>query len=280
MKSSFLFNLLIALCIASIAILNSCSENTTDPNEQLLGESYQIPNKLYGATVSGLRMPDGTTVERIDLSEVRFTFPKEVQLAVYDSLSNSVFYFPEQSYECSCSGTGCNVVYYDGDFGCSSCTATCTGKWIKGGPDAHSVPYMNIGFINLDAGISFVTSDQEFESLLPTPSFMFDIPEVKIEMRKFIEGIYHTSLVDESIFERFPERYTEVALNVFGTAFLMKIPNDVLEQNKALARYADEGGKKYECDCTSGNDGCTLEKKLIGAACIAGNCTTCRMTVN
>ena len=152
-----LIALTILVLITTVAFMTGCKKNVKEPiDDEISLTPESIPKVLFNASYDNLKIPDGTTTEVLNSgSTVKLKFPKGFFL-VGTTNSGEVFRVAETEYTCTGTCTkGCDVFYAGGSFGCSACdpaTITCTGK-------AKSLAeILGKGFVNLDAGISFVKS--------------------------------------------------------------------------------------------------------------------------
>ena len=124
----------IGIIFIAISLLTACNGNdefNETQNESKILESNQnaFPKISVNSTIGGVKLPDGTIMDKIDNSNIKITFPEGYELWQLDK--NDRFEVKsESSYTCTCSGeNGCNVFYVKGEYGCShgSCTGNCTG---------------------------------------------------------------------------------------------------------------------------------------------------------
>lgn len=263
---------------ATVGIVTGCQKNAKEPvDEEISLTPESIPKVLYNANYNGLKIPDGTTTEVLNNgSTVKLKFPKGIIL-VGTTSTGEVFRIAEAEYTCTgnCS-KGCDVLYAGGSFGCSACdpaTVVCTGK-------AKSLAeIVGKGFVNLDAGISFVSTKEEAASLMAGPDILLHIPEVREAMKAFNKKIHGTESPDFSDSKQF----REVALNLFGCLVTYMIPgtsNPNTSRLETNEKIIDAASWSCRCDAPANSSGCTKDSGIGYKKCTSDACTSCTMVMN
>lgn len=266
-----------------LAVLVACNEEDTQ-NSPISEQStnLKIPNDMGGIRFGGVVLPKGTKSEvSNDGSTLKVYLPEGILYVA--SLNNELIETDKGGYTCTstCDG-GCDVVKLGEDIGCTACpegsTEACTGKREDVG--IYSIGQgSGGGFINLDQGISFVTSSDKKVGNFQTPDWdvLVQHPKVEKQLTSFINELWPEGDIDLN--------NSDLALvNVFGTYIRMNVPNGF-----ANTRVANEiiSGDDVSCDCSSGEGGCVHEeitigaglfKKKIGDKCVAGGCESCTMS--
>jgi len=277
------FEILIASTIVvlftTVVFITGCQKNANESgNEEISLTPESIPKALFGASFDNLRIPDGTTTEVLNGgSTVKLHFPKGIYLMGTDK-SGTIQQVGGTEYTCTgdCS-KGCDVIYAGGSFGCSACdpsTITCTGK-------AKSLSEIQgKGFVNFNAGISFIKDKREAVNLFAGPDILLTIPEVREAMKAFNLKIHGTENPDFSDSKQF----REVGLNLFGCLVTYMAPS-ISNRNSSNLRVGedelvDAGSWSCRCDAPAGSSGCTKDSGIGYKKCTSGACTSCTMIVN
>ena len=263
--------------LALIFSLTYCQEkNNVEINsdvKEMLDTTF--PSDMGGMTSGNLVFPPGT-ISKItnNGSSLSYTLPDGV---IYIALNGKkIGEAKTGSYTCTgtCS-SGCDVVKLGSEMGCSACepkTIACTGK--ESSPAIFSIgDGEGGGFIDLNAGVSFVTTKEELSNQLTGPDW--DILMSHSDLTQAFDTFY------KSIW---PENKPDVknsklaVVNVFGTYVRLYVPlNTAANSRIAMATMATS------CGCSTGGSGCTFEKIrknliVVGEKCTAGSCTSCTMS--
>ena len=266
----------------SITFVISCQKNGDKKKEQEASLTPEaIPRVLQNAKLNDLQLPDGTTTEVIDDgATVRFKFPDGIMLAGVNKVAGDIELLPGGEYTCTGSCTkGCDVLYAGGSFGCSACdpaTVVCTGKAKGSFTDLEGR-----GFININAGISFISEKSQTKGLFTGPSIkvLLSIPQVAEAMKTFNRKVYGTDNPDFSDASQF----REVGMNLFGCLVTYMAPA------RTHAKYAnvppddelvDGASWSCRCDAPAGSSGCTKDSGIGYKKCESGACVSCTMIVN
>lgn len=272
-RNVLLVSAAVLFSLTAVLVIGCQKESkTTAPDEISLSPS-SIPRILNGATYNGLKIPDGTMTEVLNNgSTVKIIYPRGVAL-VGTTPEGGIYRVIESEYTCtgSCT-TGCDVLYAGGSFGCSACdpaTTTCTGK------AKALTEIVGKGFVNFDAGISFVSSNIEASNLFVGPDNLLVIPEVLQAMKAFNVKIHGTESPDFSN----AKMYREVVLNLFGCKVMYMAPssenpNASIVQEEELVEAA---AWSCRCDAPAGSSGCTKDSGIGYKKCTSGACTSCTM---
>lgn len=135
----------------------------------------------------------------------------------------------EMRYQCTCTGSGCNVVLFPGgdsqpdQIGCSACTSACTGKWIepeKNKTDSSIKEYVGIINMNLDISIienlqSSISSGAKFDANL-----IFKVPDLKMKMNEFF------AKNELEIWDGVSENYASLPIQAFGKTIVLRFNNN------------------------------------------------------
>jgi hypothetical protein len=248
----------------------SCSnEKEVAPQEESPKYADDIPEVLNGVHLGSYKIPDGTRVKVIDASFVEFYYPEGVKW-IGENSNGDLITMASGSYTCSCEGGGCDVFYFKGSFGCSECTSTCTGKKNK----ELEENLINAGFVDLKQGISIIAEKPDPKNYYRGPSLavLAKVEGVMEEMQDFNRTIHGTANPDFSRLNA--ENSTYVYVNLFGTLAAYKVPNEVVE-NQRIA-YRIQGA---DCNCDSGDSGCSEDGGFGYEKCTAGDCRDCTMKI-
>lgn len=267
----------VVLLFTTVALITGCQKNTkVSSSEEISLTPESIPKVLYNASYDNLKIPNGTTTEVLNNgSTVKLKFPKGIIL-VGTTTDGEIFRVAETEYTCTGNCTkGCDVIYAGGSFGCSACdpaTVTCTGK-------AKSIAEIQgKGFVNLDAGISFVKNKSEASSLFAGPDVLLTIPQVREAMKAFnlkIHGVEEPDFSDK-------KQFREVALNLFGCLVTYMAPSQSNSNASRLSEeeFVDAASWSCRCDAPAGSSGCTKDSGIGYKKCTSGACTSCTMIMN
>lgn len=294
----------------AISCFYSCNQLEQSPKPQdALTEQFKIPAILNGATVGGLRVPDGTkTIIEDEGATVRLKYPEGIRfvnsqqysLDFESKLADDGGDDGGGTYTCTgaCS-VGCDVFYVQGSFACSQCSngSACTGKASRSSETG--------GFVDTGVGISFIRTKADLQKLekqhLQTPDDLFKFEYVKRTMLKLNAEVHGEADPTQSI-ARNPSLYKHAAINMFGAIVDYTVPISYLAseakrlsvEGQSAARIAsplslsqvflladdgDEGGGGFSCACSSGTTGCTAESGFGYKKCNSGACTSCSMSV-
>lgn len=273
-------NLMAFLCLiftGSIA-LQSCESETN----QITSQENNIPEVVYDSYVDGIKLPDGTKVEKVDHSTVNFTYPKGYELWTLGENDN-IEKRMASSYTCSCSSSGgCDVFYVRGNFGCShgSCSGSCTGKHGKD----KILRKVNAAFVNMEQGIQKIQSNEEHQKLEVLPSFILKDEGVQTQLKNFARELYGEQYMDaikkvEAVnSSRSSSEVEFVVMKMLGYKFVYAISTNDLKPSygkvSAFMRMAS-----HSCKCDSGNSGCTKKSSMGVKYCKGGSCSTCTMSM-
>lgn len=270
----------ILVLITAVALITGCQKNAKVPSrEEISLTPESIPKVLYNASFGNLRIPNGTTTEVLNNgSTVKLNFPKGIYLVGTDSKSGEIQQLIATEYTCTGDCTkGCDVFYAGGQFGCSACdpnTIVCTGK-------AKSIAAIQgKGFVNFNAGISFIKDKKEAANLFAGPDILLTIPKVREAMKGFNLKIHGTETPDFSNSKQF----REVGLNLFGCLVTYMVPSASNRNSSNLSESVDEllsaVNWSCRCDAPAGSSGCTKDSGIGYKKCTSGACTSCTMIVN
>ncbi len=259
-------------------------------------ESLSVDTKLPSILREGeellwnnFPLPAMTTISQGNVngkSIATFTFPEGVKFVIKNQ--GGIISFSERGcYQCEsdCS-RGCDVVKLGDQVGCSSCPANdkspCTGSHCRGGNG------IGHGFIDLKAGIEFITKDNKDKTrFLSTPNWdiLSQVPEVAKALEALNLKYYGTKNPTLTMTNGAKKGYK---INLFGSPAVYYIPNAYFERlSTAQARLessqVEEAGDDVSCECLRGS-GCKKESVkttigiTVGTKCVAGGCDNCRMT--
>lgn len=274
------FQMLIAIAIVVLLsagiFVTGCRKNAKEPASppEISLKPEAIPQVLYGASVGELKLPDGTTTEVVDGgSTVKFKFPEGIFLVGFTA-DREYVELPGTEYTCTGNCTkGCDVLYAAGSFGCSACdpaTVVCTGK-------AKTLSELEgKGFINLNAGISFLTDKKEAEALYAGPHGLLAIPKVREAMKAFNLKIHGTENPDFSNASQF----REVGINLFGCVATYMVPVSYARTAEVDGELVDAAAWSCRCDAPANSSGCTKDSGIGYKRCESGACTSCTMIMN
>ncbi len=288
-------NLLLAIFITiiSLFIVQSCqnenSEITTTENKSL-DKIFEIPEFIYNSYVDGIKLPEGTRVNKIDDSSVEFIYPEGVELWISDATNGAAkIRYSSGGYTCTCSGSkGCNVFYAGGDFGCShgKCTGACTGTKTKLVNKTDNIKY---AFVNTNEKISLIQNEVDFDKLPYMPEMVLKQEKVKNILRDYAKSIYGenykaiTDKVDSYTSEKSDiNSIVYVQMKMYGFKFIYGVSHkDLLPEILSKDSFGKVlyDIKSHSCKCDSGTSGCVKGSKLGVKYCKGGNCTSCTMTV-
>lgn len=280
-KFEILITSTIFVLITTVTLITGCQKNVKEQsNEEIILTPKSIPKVLYGAVFDNLKLPDGSTTEILDNgATVKLNFPKDIYLMGTDIKSGEILQLVASEYTCAgaCT-TGCDVIYAGGSFGCSACdpsTITCTGK------SKSLAKIQGKGFVNFNAGISFIKEKQEAENLFAGPDILLNIPKVREAMKAFNLKIHGTENPDFSNAKQF----REVGLNLFGCLVTYMAPsasnrNSSNLKDGIVTKLVDAGSWSCRCDAPLGSSGCTKDSGIGYKKCVSGDCTSCTMIVN
>lgn len=151
---------------------------------------------------------------------------------------------------------------------CTKCTMTQSAK--IGGT---ITVFKNGGYLNSTQQAEFIQPNQDIPAAFQA---MFDLPEVKEEIEKFMKSVYQglprPKIKKGENYISVPEGYAFAFVNIFGRAVVLPVPK---------MATAGGGADTASCSC-SGNGGCTLQTSsagLGGATWCQDNCSaTCTLT--
>jgi len=266
-------------------IFFACSNN--EAQDTIFNDVSNIKNTTIPLDMGGLKfgsivLPKGT-ISKISQngSRLDFKLPKNYIYAATDE-KGQVFFADSGSYTCTsnCSG-GCDVVKLGDVVGCSACpegsTDPCTGKrglnsFQKNNLYSHQIgDGNNGGLINLESGISFITTKKKLNRYVPNLEVLTKHPKIKSEFDNFFNKIWKNKLPTK-------KNSKEVLVDVYGKTISLLIPIETYQSSKVQFI-----GGKISCNCSSGSSGCTLKaiKKgfvTVGHTCVAGSCNSCTMS--
>jgi len=279
-KFEILITATIFFLITAVVLFTGCQKNAKEPtSEEISLTAESIPKVLYNASFDNMRLPDGTTTEILNNgSTVKLSFPKGIYLIGVNSVSGEIQRLSETEYTCTGDCTkGCDVIYAGGSFGCSACepsTITCTGK------SKNLTEIQGKGFVDFNAGISFIKSKEDAAKLFAGPDNLLNIPEVRKAMKAFnlkIHGSENPDFTDK-------KQYREVGLNLFGCLVTYMAPSTLNHNYFNLRGGEDElvdaASWSCRCDAPAGSSGCTKDSGIGYKKCTSGACTSCTMIVN
>jgi hypothetical protein len=294
---------LIALAFAiSVSGFYGCGqpEQSPKPQQNVWAEQFKIPAVLNGATIDGLRVPDGTeTIIEDEGATVRLRYPEGIRFINSQEYSldfQSKLDDGGGTYTCTgaCS-VGCDVFYVQGAFACSQCSngSACTGRGSRSSEAG--------GFVDTKAGISFIRTKEQLQKLekqhLQTPNDLFKFDYVKHAMHQLNMDVHGEPDPTQAI-ARNPSLYKHVAVNIFGAVVDYTVPVkyldsetkrlslDVQSSNRLSSPLSttqvfllEETGGGFSCACSSGGSGCTAESGFGYKKCNSGVCVSCSMSV-
>ena len=152
---------------------------------------------------------------------------------------------------------------------CTKCTMTQSAK-IGGSVTIFKTG----GYLNLTQQAEFIQPQQDIPAAFQA---MFDLPDVKEEIEKFMKSIYQglprPKLKKGDNYIAVPEGYAFAFVNIFGRGVILPVPK------MATASIADTAS----CSC-SGTGDCTLKTGTLfgtGATWCQDNCSaTCTLTAS
>lgn len=275
----FKYSIIIYACLLFTCISKHNEDNSTS-------NFFKVPELLDNFVLDGMKVPTGTHAEYVNSRIVSISFPEGIY--VVTKLSNNEFKLENnKKYQCSCSGSGCNVIAFPNseggfDVGCSSCNETCTGRYIPTEPEEEGS--LMVGFIDLNQGVDFAnTNDAELLSPI-NANLIYEVPELNRVMDEFLVNnniTYHDDTNNTS--------FKNIYLNAFGKIISLKVnPKEldgIKEKNNTNVLFGTP-----TCSCDSGSGGCQLEEIkrkpcgvcppiTVGYQCTAGECVTCGMTL-
>ncbi|WP_340202291.1 hypothetical protein [Ascidiimonas sp. W6] len=272
-------------------ILFACTnqDNSKDniQNTESELELDNFPTITKNASVSGIILPDGSQIEKINNSTIKINLPKGYYIA---NTSGRLLELTSGggSYTCTCSGSnGCNVFYVKGNYGCShgSCTGNCTGSFSD--RNGKEIDIENIFIINEEDVLAPATED-EFESLPYMPKNL--ILSLRNEFKSYATTLYgNKSLEALEYVDRKNVQRSDindimlVKMKMYGYKFIYSVNTSLLKpeifkSNKFLVLDYDGGG--HSCNCDSGQSGCSPDSSWGVKYCEGGACTNCTMTVS
>ena len=264
-------------CNNSDELLNVKNETTT---QEKIDEDF--PRISINSKIAGVKLPNGTIMDKVDDSTIKMTFPKGYELWQLGE-DGRFEVISESSYTCTCSGdNGCNVFHVKDEYGCShgSCTGSCTGKF------NNSFTHARFYVLNVNSRMQAAT-DKEFEDLDYLPGEL--VSQFKKELESFAKSLYGANYQDaiqyvDKAFQNpsSSQNITFVKMKMYGYKFVygintQQVKPDVMKSNTFTTV---DDGKKHECKCNSGSSGCTADSSWGVKYCEGGACTSCTMTVN
>lgn len=270
-----------SLSIAIVAMVVSCQKDSTVESNQTNGfDKFKIPNILIDAKVGNLILPNGTKAMVVnDGASVKFEYPNGIKYFSKDGNGN-IFSTESGSYTCTGScNKGCDVFYVSGSFGCSSCdpsTISCTGKAQNNSLIANEVEG---GFVNLNSKIRLLTSSEDLNKFQPAVSFLFDIPEIKVQMLEFNKLVH--GVENPTANWKDQDNYQVVVIDLAGVAIKYLMPKSYFSKNPNLKVNFMEGSQ-ISCTCkdTPSPGGCSKKSGMMYESCVSGACVSCNMQVN
>lgn len=240
-----------------------------------LPAELQLPALTQNSRAGNLKLPDNSQVmPSEDGSSVTFVFPENVFFVTQDE-TGEITMHKQKTYTCACSSDGsCSVLHTGNDFGClhGGCTGSCTGSF-SDDDDPPSTDRHAGGFVDLNQGISFVKSTEEFNSLLAFDPIILNHKEVKA-------GLKTVELQNLSFYlsgQDLDGPFKFVAMNFYGTLVASKVPLSFINESGGLSAF-----KEATCNCGSGSSGCLLVQRpdVELWICSGEGCSSCSMTVS
>lgn len=252
-------------------------------------EQQKLPGILSNVQLAGIDLPDGTEAKYLNPREVEFTFPDGYFLVAKNDENYQLMSGPKR-YQCTCTGTGCNVILFPGgdgeedQIGCSSCTSACTGKWITQEKAIAKVTEY-VGIVYVDLGISFIESSSKTISCGADidANLFFKVSDLKSKLDDFFKEN------ELEIWDGISENYVSLPIQAFGKSFILRFNNNQSAGlNKALATSSML--PPPTCNCDSGGEGCDYEAIThkpcgicppitVGHQCNSGECVSCSMII-
>lgn len=252
-------------------------------------EQQKLPTKLSNVQLAELDIPEGTEATYHNPNEVFFSLPDGYYVVTKND-EDYALSSGEMRYQCTCTGSGCNVVLFPGgdsqpdQIGCSACTSACTGKWIE--PEKNKADYYikeYVGIINMNLDISIIeTSNKPISCGAKfNANWLFSIQDLKMKMDEFF------AKNELEIWDGVSENYASLPIQAFGKSIVLRF-ND--NNSDALKNAYSELSALPSCNCDSGNEGCEYQAIThkpcaicppitIGHQCNSGICTSCSMIV-
>lgn len=288
-------------CIIVIAsFLIGCKKNDNVSIRTLdYSADYKLIEEIEYSGV-GVPFPDGSLVTTTNDGIFELTLPDGYLYVVKTDNNRGWTTSPVIGITCTCnSGTGCNPVKFNNIFVCfMEETCSCCESQLKYKDESKQwIDVELVGMINKNAGITLLSDN-------PIPKdrklFSYIIRHKDIIHGNAFEELFEMDIVNdflESTAVFFNEN--NITPNVY--AFYNILGNVALIPfylpDESIITYADEQGSHdiyamsvslksppesvIKCECTSGSDGCIIEKKWtpLGTLyyCNAGNCTSCSL---
>ena len=262
------------LFFMSILLIFSCEESIVD--EQDLGLNTEDFSNLY---YNNLKLPEGTVgIYSADRSSVRLELPDNIKYIANND--NSFIITSSGSYTCTskCS-PGCDVVKLGDDIGCSACPKTskedCIGSHGKTTSGNLIGDGEGGGFIDLDLGITFSQKSDILNQLdAPQWDVLIKHPEVNKKFEEFYSSYWPSGIPDY-------KNSKSIVVNIYGVHVKLLMPSNLDYRADTVS------GDEVTCACNSGTEGCIHEEinvkigfinKKVGDKCVAGACTSCKMS--
>lgn len=252
-------------------------------------EQQKLPTKLSNVQLAELDIPEGTEATYHNPNEVFFSLPDGYYVVTKND-EDYALSSGELRYQCTCTGSGCNVVLFPGgdsqpdQIGCSSCTSACTGKWIepeKNKTDSSIIEYIDIINMNLDISIIETSNKPISCGAKFDANLIFKVPELFEKLSEFF--------IDNEleIWGGVSADYVSLPIQAFGKTIVLRFNNN---NSDALKNAYSELSALPSCNCDSGNEGCEYQAIThkpcaicppitIGHQCNSGVCTSCSMIV-
>lgn len=252
-------------------------------------EQQKLPSKLSNVQLAELVIPEGTEATYLNPNEVSFSLPDGYYVVTKND-ENYALKSGEMRYQCTCTGSGCNVVLFPGgdsqpdQVGCSACTSACTGKWVepeKNKVDSSIIEYVDIINMNLDISIietlnKPIPCGEKFDA-----NWLFIIKDLNKELNDFF------AKNNLEIWDGVSENYASLPIQAFGKSIVLRF-ND--NNSEALKNAYSELNILPTCNCDSGNEGCEYQAIThkpcnicppitIGHQCNSGVCISCSMII-
>lgn len=273
------------LLLSIIYLMQSCSNEDGMPitQDHIETSIYDLPEVILNdVSIGGVALPIGTTVEKVSEGKVNFVYPNGI-FEIRKDGDNGVSYHSKKSYTCTgdCE-TGCDVIYFDGTFGCSACspsTETCSGK-AGGGNENSRIEESFIEFLDVNAPITLLSSAKGLTKLSCLPKGILDLEGVNQKLESFYQDNFNEGFILSDDLDRNTDDYGLAPLNVFGYAMMAVVPK--AKSSISIREVLQK--TDVSCSCGSGNAGCILKKikkgfVVVGYKCQAAGCTSCTMTV-
>ncbi len=203
-------------------------------------------------------LPPGSVATTHSDGSVQIDAPDRFAYIGYEQSGLVAMFAEDATCSCTCEKGGgtCSPSVFNGN---CSCTAKdgCTNCSLSTTSSVSTAAYERGGYVDADAGVSFAAAtDVSLPAAFPA---MFDLPEVRDAIQRFVDDLYQGAAVpdleDNGHYASAPPGHTLAAVNAFGRVLLMIVP----EQAAAVAGAMSSGSGT--CSCTDGT--CTYDSYTV-----------------